>query len=70
VETPLKIFPIKGKAFAGFFREREISNNTWEVEGSDLWCRKIYRQGGDTQELIVSCEQDAKQINEQPNSTL
>jgi len=31
--------------------------------------RKVYRQRGDTQELIVSCEQDAKQINEQTNST-
>jgi len=31
--------------------------------------RKVYRQGGGPQELIVSCEQDAKHINEQTNST-
>ena len=31
--------------------------------------RKVYRQGDSPQELIVSCEQDAKHINEQTNST-
>ena len=31
--------------------------------------RKVNRQGSGPQNLIVSCEQDAKHINEQTNST-
>jgi hypothetical protein len=64
-----KVSPSGVKILDGFFRGRKIATNEWEVDGERLLGRKVYRQGDGPQKVIVSCEQDAKHINEQTNST-
>ncbi len=45
------------------FRSIEISNNAWEVEGTDKWGRKVLRQGDDPDKLLAECEKAADEIN-------
>jgi hypothetical protein len=61
----LKIFPLKAKTPGWFFRMKEMSNNAWEVEGTDQWGRLVYRQGSDAEELIAECEIEAERISEE-----
>ena len=59
-----KTYPIKGSVAGWYFRVREISNGVWEVEGSDIYGRKIGKSGTEPQELLKSCEFDAKLTEE------
>ncbi len=58
----LKNYPIKGMFEGWYFRTNEISNNAWEVEGTDLWGCKVCCQGSDPQTLIIEAEAMAKDV--------
>ncbi len=62
-EEILRSYPIKGNTTGWFFRSTEVSNNAWEVEGTDKWGRKVSRQGDDPNKLIAECEKAAEEIN-------
>jgi hypothetical protein len=57
-----KTHPIKGSIDGWYFRKTEISNGGWEVEGMDIYGRKVGRSGHDLDELLVNCENDANEI--------
>ena len=57
-----KDYPIGGKLPNWYFRARETSNKAWTVEGCDIWGRKVSRSGGDPDELIEVCVNDARAI--------
>jgi hypothetical protein len=56
-------FPIAGLVEGWFFRQREISNGGYVVEGTDLWGRTVSRQGGDPDALLSECAADAREID-------
>ena len=58
----LEDFPIKGKTPGWFFRMQEMSYGAWIVEGSDRWGRRVSRGGGDSDEMLAACEEDAVEI--------
>ena len=58
----LKRYPIKGKIPGWYFSITEKSNNAFWVEGMDQWGRKIYRQGGDPDQLLEDVISDALQL--------
>ena len=58
-------YPIAGRVPNWYFRATETSSNAWLVEGCDVWGRKVSRQGGDPDELLAACIEDASQIREQ-----
>jgi len=58
----LKKYPIKGNIEGWYFRTNEISNNAWEVEGTDLRGRKVFCHGSDQQALIFEAEAMAKDV--------
>jgi hypothetical protein len=60
-----KEFPIDGKIDGWFFRVEEVSNNVYEVCGTDLFGRKISRSGTDHDALLEACIYDARQIGTQ-----
>ena len=68
-ETLEKEFPIQGKVQGWFFRQKEISNEAWEVEGTDQWGRRVSRSGSDPDQLLKACELAAEDINQQIKST-
>jgi len=68
-EEILKKYPIVGKTFGWYFRVNEISNNVYEIEGTDQWGRLVYRQGSNPEALMMDCEIDASKINESNKST-
>lgn len=64
-KDPQKIredFPIADRVSGWFFRQSEVSNGAWLVEGTDLWGRVVSRQGGDPDELLSECAADAERI--------
>ncbi|MGD0917216.1 MAG: hypothetical protein ABSB22_12245 [Thermodesulfobacteriota bacterium] len=58
-----KDFPIKGKVPGWYFRQEEVSNGAWEVEGVDQWGRRVNRIGDDPDQLFIKCEVAAQEIN-------
>lgn len=60
----LEDFPIRGKTPGWFFRMEEVSNGAWIVEGSDLWGRRVSRGGGDPDDMLAACEEDAAEIEQ------
>ena len=60
----LSVFPLKGKIEDWYFRVTEISNNIWEIEGSDSWGRKVSCQGSDPESLLSEAEEMANSIKE------
>ena len=58
-------FPITGVVDGWFFRQTEVSAGAYVVEGTDLWGRMVSRFGGDPDELLILCAEDAKRINEE-----
>jgi hypothetical protein len=68
-EVIRRTFPIKAKTSGWYFRIKEISNNAWEVEGTDQWGRLISRQGSDPEQLMAQCEVEAEKINEKTKVT-
>jgi hypothetical protein len=65
VEVLKRDFPIVGNTPGWHFREKEISNGWWRVEGSDLWGRRVSHDGIDPQQLLAKCEAAAQLINQQ-----
>jgi hypothetical protein len=56
-------FPITGLVDGWFFKQHEVSNGAYLVEGTDLWGRKVSRSGGDPDTLLNECASDAKLIS-------
>jgi len=61
----LREFPIVGQAPGWFFRQAEVSNGAYVVEGTDLWGRRVSRQGADPEALLSACQADAQNIARQ-----
>jgi hypothetical protein len=57
-------FPITGVVDGWYFRQREVSNGAFLVEGTDLWGRMVSRQGGDADALLRQCANDAHLIKQ------
>ena len=55
-------FPIFDRLEGWFFRAQEVSNGVWEVQGSDLFGRKVSRTGSDPDILLDRCTDDARAI--------
>ena len=64
-----KAFPIIGKVSGWYFRKKEISNGGWQVEGTDLWGRRVSKIGDDPEKLLLECNEEAENINKQINQT-
>ncbi len=64
-----KDFPITGKVPGWYFRQEEVSNGAYEVEGMDQWGRRVSRTGDDPDQLLIECEAAAQAINEQIKHT-
>jgi len=64
-----KEFPIQGKVLGWFFRQKEVSNGAWEVEGTDQWGRRVSRAGNDPDQLLKACELAAEDINKKIKGT-
>jgi hypothetical protein len=62
-----RAFPIAGVVDGWFFRQTEVSQGAYLVEGTDLWGRKVSRLGSDLDELLSLCAADAKHINDEAN---
>ena len=57
-------YPIAGLTDGWFFRQREVSPGAFLVEGTDLWGRSVSRQGGDPEQLLAECAEDARRITQ------
>lgn len=58
----LSAYPIKDLVEGWFFKVQEVSNGVYEVEGTDIWGRKVSRKGIDPDEVLKLCIQDAQDI--------
>ena len=65
----LEQYPIRGSVPGWFFRTKETSNNSWEIEGSDCWGRKFCSQGNDPDVLLKEAEIEAQKISNEGNAT-
>jgi hypothetical protein len=63
-------FPIAGVVDGWFFRQREVSNGAFVVEGTDLWGRKVSRNGVDPEALLGQCALDAQLIEQRTSAGL
>ena len=61
-EVLLKDYPLRRSLDEWFFRVTETSNRVWLAEGSDVWGRKVSREGTDPNALLEQCEQDARSM--------
>jgi hypothetical protein len=57
-------YPIRDLVDGWFFRIQEVSNGVYEVEGTDIWGRKVLRTSSDTElnEALKACANDARKI--------
>ena len=62
-----KTYPIQDKVIGWFFRTEETSNGVYEVEGTDLYGRKVSRNGTDPDLLLDRCAGDAREILKNEN---
>ena len=60
----LAMYPIKDLVEGWFFRVHEVSNGVYEVEGTDVWGRKVSRKGTEIEldEVLKAGASDARQI--------
>ncbi len=58
-------FPIHGHLAGRFFRIDEISAGAYQVEGTDLFGRRVSRHGSNPDHLLEQCIEDAKGIQNQ-----
>ena len=63
LDAILSEYPLHGQVQGWFFRQREISNGAWLVEGSDRWGRLLSRTGGDPESLLAKLVDEAEEIN-------
>jgi hypothetical protein len=61
-EQILKRFPIKDRLEDWYFRIDEVSNNVYEIQGSDLYGRLVSKKGTNPEVLLDECIEDAKKI--------
>ena len=59
----LKKYPISNKLDGWYFSLTEVSNNVWEVKGSDLWGRKVQNSGIDPELILREAVKSAKELN-------
>jgi hypothetical protein len=55
-------YPIANQIAGWFFRIEETSMGAYLVEGTDLWGRKVRRDGHDPDVALNRCVEDAVQI--------
>ena len=67
-EDLLETHGIRRSVPGWFFRVEERSANHWEVEGIDLWGRKVRVEGSDPEELLDRAEAEASSIHEEQGS--
>ena len=54
-------YPLSGLVEGWFFRQREVSNGCYLVEGSDAYGREVSRQaGGDPDAALAECVEFAR----------
>ena len=58
-------FPLVRSVAGWFFRVDEKSPGCYLAEGTDLWGRRVSRQGDDPDALLAECEERARQIAEE-----
>lgn len=58
----MKRDPLKGLVEGWYFRQDEVSNNHWVVEGVDLYGHGVLREGADPSALLQLCARDAADI--------
>jgi len=63
----MKQYPIKTSATGWYFRQKEVSAGVWQIEGTDLFGRKVQRTGEDPKDLLNKCTKDAEDINTKIN---
>ena len=62
----LRQYPITGLVEGWYFRQQEVSAGCYVVEASDVYGRKISRQGvGDPEAAVTECIEFARQISQQ-----
>ncbi|MEO3735138.1 hypothetical protein [Shewanella baltica] len=59
----IKKYPISNKLNGWYFSLVEVSNNVWQVEGSDLWGRKVENSGIDPDALLCEAVKTAKELS-------
>ena len=65
-EQIIREFPTSGLVEGWYFRQREISNGVWEVEGSDLYGRTVSRCGVmDPETALTECVEWARAVNKE-----
>ncbi len=64
-EELLETHGIRSGVPGWFFRVEERSADHWEVEGIDVWGRKVKIEGSDPEELLVRAEAEASRIHEE-----
>lgn len=52
-------FPLTGLAQGWYFRVTEVSAGVYDVEGTDLYDRRVQRTGTDPDALLQECARDA-----------
>jgi hypothetical protein len=55
-------FPMAGLVDGWFFRCREVSAGVFQVEGTDLWGRRVGADGTDEERLLRECAESARSI--------
>jgi hypothetical protein len=63
-DEELEAYPIKDRLEGWFFRIQEVSNGIYEIEGTDVWGRKVSRKTieADLEEVLKVCANDARKI--------
>lgn len=55
-------YPISGRVKGWYFRVQEVSASAYQVDGTDLWGRRVSRTGSDPDRLLDECTSDAEAI--------
>jgi hypothetical protein len=58
-------FPLDDLLPGWYFRVLEVSASHYEAEGTDPWGRTVYRSGGDGDDVLRRCVEDARAIQRQ-----
>lgn len=63
------MYPIRDLVDGWFFRIQEISNGVYEVEGTDIWGRKVLRNSIESEldQALKACANDARKIKAELN---
>lgn len=59
----IRTHPIADKVSGWFFKQDEVSNGVWVVEGKDLSGRSVSHTGTDPETLLDRCVSEAKEIS-------